>query len=66
MPLLGLRPYDAELATKATSDLAERLRVLEAHFVNNKFLVGGALTIADLALASAFSLLYTFALNKTE
>ena len=57
-PVLGLAEYDADLFAQAKTDLFAGLATLESHLLLNTYLVGNAITLADIVMASA--LLYPF------
>jgi elongation factor 1-gamma len=57
-PVLGLSEYDAALFNQAKTDLFAGLATLESHLLLNTYLVGNAITLADIVMASA--LLYPF------
>lgn len=46
---MGYHTIDEALAKKSLDDLNNRLKVYDNHFKSNNFLVGTALTIADVA-----------------
>eukprot|EP00549_Striatella_unipunctata_P011610 CAMPEP_0118695642 /NCGR_PEP_ID=MMETSP0800-20121206/13320_1 /TAXON_ID=210618 ORGANISM="Striatella unipunctata, Strain CCMP2910" /NCGR_SAMPLE_ID=MMETSP0800 /ASSEMBLY_ACC=CAM_ASM_000638 /LENGTH=414 /DNA_ID=CAMNT_0006594497 /DNA_START=56 /DNA_END=1300 /DNA_ORIENTATION=+ len=52
-PVAGYMPYKAEAYEKAKTDLASALEVLNAHLVDKTYLVGDAITLADIVVASA-------------
>ncbi|KAJ1435900.1 hypothetical protein B484DRAFT_445870 [Ochromonadaceae sp. CCMP2298] len=57
-PFLGVAPFNAALCAKAKADLAKALAVLEAHLLDKTYMVGHAVTLADITLVSA--LVYPF------
>lgn len=57
-PVLGLADYDAALFNQAKTDLFSGLKTLESHLLYNTYLVGNAITLADIVMACA--LLYPF------
>lgn len=54
-PLLGLGEADEQRVAEALGSFRRLLRVLDAHLEGRDFLVGGGLTLADLAVAGHFS-----------
>lgn len=57
-PVMGLLPYSAATASKAKTDFARALAVLEAHLVDKTYLVGNKITLADITVAT--TLVYPF------
>lgn len=57
-PILGYMEANAAATDRAKSDLAAALAVLDAHLASRTFLVGEALTLADITIAS--TLVYPF------
>eukprot|EP00828_Plagiopyla_frontata_P014490 TRINITY_DN18_c0_g1_i2.p1 TRINITY_DN18_c0_g1~~TRINITY_DN18_c0_g1_i2.p1 ORF type:complete len:355 (-),score=72.93 TRINITY_DN18_c0_g1_i2:75-1139(-) len=58
MPILGYTEQSVAIKKRATTDLFAFLRTLDVHFKNAPFMVGGALTIADLAIYSQLKLVW--------
>ena len=57
-PVLGYLPYNAPVVAKAKTDLAKALTVLDNHLLQNSYLVGHQVTLADITIVSA--LVYPF------
>ena len=57
-PVLGYMAHNAATAAKAKTDLAAGLQVLENHLADKTYLVGHAITLADIAIAT--TLVYPF------
>lgn len=51
-PILGLAKFDAELHKTAVADMHKALAVVEAHLTSRTFMVGEAVTLADIVLAA--------------
>lgn len=64
VPLVGHYPFEEFVSKKATSDLNERLKVIESSLKDKDWLVGTRTTIADIALASTINSLYSFVLDE--
>lgn len=56
--MLGYIPYNPAATSKAKSDLARALRILDDHLLDKTFLVGHKITLADIVVVSA--LVYPF------
>jgi glutathione S-transferase len=54
-PVLGLGPADEQRVAEALASFRRLAGVLDGHLAERTFLVGDALTLADLAVASNFS-----------
>jgi elongation factor 1-gamma len=52
-PIFGFMPPNPKAVNKAKKDTAEALKVLEAHLLNHSYLVGEAITLADIVLVSS-------------
>lgn len=53
LPILGYKPFDAEVFKTAKGDLIKGLMTLEKHLTYRTFLVGEKVTLADIAIVSA-------------
>jgi glutathione S-transferase len=66
-PVLGIAPADSEVEKRATTDLNDRLRILEAHLKGKKTLSGkDNVTIADISMANGLRLLFTYILAEKQ
>ena len=54
-PLIGRDPYNKKSVDTAAAATEQAVTVLEQHLVNNTFLVGERLTLADIFTASIIS-----------
>ena len=52
-PVFGYMPFNAAATAKAKADLAKSLAVLEKHLLTRTYLVGDAVSLADIVVASA-------------
>ena len=55
----GILPYNEGHEARAWGNLDRSLSVLEGHVANRTFVVGGALTLADISLAANLNSLFT-------
>lgn len=63
-PVLGYIPSNAAAIAQSKKDLAAVLGVLEAHLSDKTFLVGDAITLADIAIVSALVYPFKFVADK--
>ncbi len=52
-PILGYLTYNDKANTEGKKELTNALNVVNQHLLNNTFLVGNAVTLADITLATA-------------
>lgn len=64
-PLLGILPYNKNAVERAREDVKRTLNVLNAHLLNNTFLVGERLSLADIVVFSNLLSLYENVLEPT-
>jgi elongation factor 1-gamma len=53
-PIFGYLQYNEKANAEAKKELQNSLRVLNEHLLNNTFLVGNAVTLADIVIVTAF------------
>lgn len=58
-PILGYLSYNEKAYTEAKKELSNSLRVLNDHLLNNTYLVGNSVTLADITIGTALVHLYT-------
>lgn len=58
-PIMGYLAFNEKAYTEAKKELSNSLTVLNNHLLNNTFLVGNAVTLADITIATALVHLYT-------
>jgi elongation factor 1-gamma len=58
-PIMGYLAYNEKAYTEAKKELTTSLTVLNNHLLNNTFLVGNAVTLADITIVTALVHLYT-------
>jgi len=52
-PIIGYMPFNATTYTKANEHVAAALTTLDAHLFDKTYIVGDAVTLADITLVSA-------------
>jgi elongation factor 1-gamma len=53
LPVQGAMGFNGKAYSEAKKDLAAALKILNAHLLNNQFVVGQQITLADITLATA-------------
>lgn len=64
-PLLGIMPYNKNTVERARSDINVALEVLNKHLLNNTFLVGERISLADIIVFTNLLHLYQYVLEPT-
>lgn len=64
-PLLGIMPYQKNNVERAHSDVNRTLSVLNQHLLNNTFLVGERISLADIVVFSNLLNLYQYVLEPS-
>lgn len=65
-PLLGIMPPNKGVIERAEKDVNEALTILNQHLVNNTFLVGERVTLADIVVATTLLNLYQYVLEPAR
>lgn len=60
MPVFGYKAIDPAEGARNTAEVTFKLNLLEDHFKSNTYLVGGALTVADINLANYIQGTFTY------
>lgn len=63
-PVLGYIPADAGITAKAKEDVAAVLAVINKHLADKTYLVGNAITLADIAVVSTLVYPFKFVADK--
>lgn len=58
-PIMGYLAYNEKAYTEAKKEMVRAMTVLNNHLLHNTFLVGNAVTLADIVIASSLVHLYT-------
>lgn len=64
-PLLGIMPYQKNNVDRAKADAQHTLSVLNQHLLNNTFLVGERISLADIVVFSNLLNLYQYVLEPS-
>ena len=64
MPIFGYGELNLAMKKKATTDLFTVLRLLDAHLKKSTYMVGKALTVADLAVFSEVKLVWEMIMDE--
>lgn len=64
-PLLGIMPFNKNTVERAKADINVALNVLNKHLLNNTFLVGERISLADIIVFSNLLLLYQYVLEPS-
>jgi glutathione S-transferase len=56
--ILGWMQYNPQITKKAQQDVLAALKVVDGHLLNNSFLVGSSITLADITLVCSLDLAY--------